>query len=88
MMQSVNVVIENYVKSGSRWKLMETKNDTYTADQYYNSIDSGWTSLVRSLGGYERVEKNYTCFGYIPVKITSISPDREKRTIHRYVEFS
>lgn len=36
---------------------------------------------MRNLGGYERTNKAYTKYGYIPTEQISISPDRTKKTI-------
>lgn len=68
-----------YVKSGSRWKGTETETDTIDLQQYCNIFDG--IQFFRNLGGYERTEMSYTKAGYIPVKQTSISPDRTEKYV-------
>ena len=63
----------NYEKIGSRWR--ETSHEKKTVDwQYYmNTVDA--IPFFRDLGGKEAVRMSYTTAGYIPVFISSISPD-------------
>ena len=49
--------------------------------QYNNFTDKRWASHMRSLGGFEKVDKNYTARGYRVVRNTSISPDRNKKIV-------
>lgn len=73
---------ENYTKGLKKWIFKDSKVSEITKENLDNIIDS--CSFFRNLGGYERVEKDYTCAGYVPVKLISISPDRKTRTIRRF----
>ena len=67
------------IKNGTRWiktaETVETADTTY----YLNTVEA--IPFFRNLGGYERTEKEYTYIGYIPTKVTSISPDKNTRVI-------
>ena len=75
----ITMTTTNYEKSGSRF--VETDKDTkdITWEQYFNVIDA--TPFFKNLGGTERITKSYTKAGYIPTRITSVSPDRNKKTV-------
>ena len=55
----------------------ETKEIQF--EEYFNYLSS--IEFFKSLGGYERVEKYYTYAGYIPCRLTSISPNKETKII-------
>ena len=74
----------HFVKIGSRWKVVDSKTQDVTKEQHNNATAPETVRFFRNLGGYERVERAYTYAGYIPVKVTSISPDRRERTIREY----
>ena len=40
--------------------------------------------FFRDLGGSERVTKGYTVAGYIPVELSSISPNRETKIVRSF----
>lgn len=71
-----------YKKAGSVWKETSRETSNFTRKNYMNAFES--VPFFRNLGGYERIERNYTKFGYIPYSLTSISPDREERVIRKY----
>ena len=71
-----------YDKVGSRWKETEKTEKETTIEFYYNVFDT--VPFFKNLGGYERVEMEYTIAGYIPTVSTSISPDKEKKVIRKY----
>lgn len=72
-----------YHKSGSRWVLdCETEKRDFSTRYYLNCVDA--VPFFRGLGGSERVEQAYTVLGYLPVKISSVSPDRKTRTVREF----
>ena len=73
---------KDYVKKGTKWDLVSTEIEEVTEDQYnriFNSID-----FFKNLGGIERITKNYTILGYIPVKLNSISPNKTTKIIREF----
>lgn len=78
----ITETITHYTKKGSRWIETETKEALIPASYYYNVLDA--VTFFRNLGGYERVETNYTKYGLIPVKVTSINPSRDEKTVRSY----
>ena len=74
----------HYKKSGSRW--VETDFEARMIDCifYTNIVDPNAIRFFRNLGGYERVIKNYTKFGFIPVEVISINPSRTEKTVYRF----
>lgn len=75
---------ENQEKQGSKWVTVETETKEITKEFYRNIVDPQAIRFMRNLGGIETIQKNYTCFGYIPVRILSTSPSKEKRTIRTF----
>ena len=76
------MIKKDYIKKGTKWELVTTEIEEVTQDQYnriFNSID-----FFKNLGGIERITKNYTILGYIPVKLNSISPDKTTRIIREF----
>ena len=76
---------EKYVKSGNSWKKVSESKKDVTGYNYCNCIDA--IPFFRNLGGYERAECRYTVRGYIPVVISSISPDRKEKTVRNFKLF-
>ena len=72
-----------YNKVGSRWKETEKTEKETTIEFYCNVFDA--VPFFKNLGGYERVEMKYTIAGYIPIISTSISRDKEKKVIRKYI---
>lgn len=62
--------------SGKGWKSKpdEVKRSVFTPTQYNNFL-----SFVPIWN--DRVEKSYTCAGYLPVKVTSTSPDGSTKSV-------
>lgn len=75
----ITMTTVNYEKSGSRFVETDRDENEITWVQYFNVIDA--TPFFKNLGGTERVTKSYTKAGYIPTRITSVSPDRNKKTV-------
>lgn len=73
---------ERYYKDGKTWKLGNTETENVDGRTVQRIADS--IGFFRRLGGIERIERNYTCAGYNPVKLTSISPDKTQKTIRKF----
>ena len=63
---------------------VSTKTQEVTREQHRNATEEGTVKYFRRLGGSETIERGYTSQGYNVVKITSTSPDKERRTIREY----
>lgn len=61
---------------------VETKIKEITEEQYNNYITS--CPFFRRLGGSETITKSYTSGGYKPVKLVSVSPDKETKVIRQF----
>lgn len=71
-----------YRKHGKRWKETGTRTEELTGRFYCNCVDA--VPFFRNIGGYERVSASYTYMGYIPVEITSISPDKTEKVVRKF----
>lgn len=65
-------------ESGKSWR---SKPDTVevsrmTREQYEKCTSSDTVKFFRRVGGSERVTHGYTPYGYLPIQISSISPDK------------
>ena len=78
------MTVETQTKQGSKWVTVETETKEISKQFYQNIIDPQAIKFMRNLGGVETIQKNYTCFGYIPVRILSTSPSREQRTVRTF----
>lgn len=70
--------------SGRSWK---NKPDSVEASEispefYKNAVEA--VPFFRNMGSFQRVERGYTFAGYIPVKITSISPDKTAKIVYKF----
>ena len=75
---------EEYKKEGRKnfsKNPSETTTRKITVEEYDNIFSS--IDFFKSLGGSERIYKNYTLAGYIPTKLVSISPDKEIKIIRK-----
>tara|TARA_R110002153_G_scaffold111103_1_gene252736 strand:+ start:20 stop:292 length:273 start_codon:yes stop_codon:yes gene_type:complete len=54
------------------------------AYEYKDTTSEDTIKYLRRLGGSEYVERGYTSVGYMVYKITSTSPDKQKKTIREY----
>ena len=77
--------IVHYVKRGNRWFCDFNETRDTTPAFYFNTIDA--IPFFRGLGGYERVTCGYCVRGYVPLEITSISPDRKEKTVRKFKLF-
>lgn len=73
-----------YYKIGGKWHEAEngTSVEIVPGNYYLNTVAS--IPVFRGLGGSERVTMGYTCAGYIPVQVSSISPDRKEKIVRRF----
>ena len=83
--KNIKMVEKRYYKEGKSWKLSEVTEENITKENYLNIINS--VKFFRNLGGFERLTNGYTYAGYIPVKLNSISPDKQEKIIRSF-EFS
>lgn len=67
------------------WVEKQTETKEVSEKHYKNFTDPKAISFFRNLGGSETVERSYTCYGYVPTKIVSTSPDRETKIITKFV---
>lgn len=79
----VRIVETRYKRAGkTAWKAVSRKDKTVSAQFYYNCVDA--IPFFKNLGGTERIIKAYTPFGCLPVRLTSVSPDREQKTTREF----
>lgn len=69
----------NYEKRGNNWVETYKQQDTFAPAFYFNTLEA--MPFFRNWGGYEHAEKGYTYYGFLPFKITSINPWRDKKTV-------
>lgn len=79
---TVTTITEN--KNGTKWTASEPSKIENNVDYiyYFNTVDA--IPFFKNLGGYERVSNAYTKYGYIPVKLVSISPDKNTRITREF----
>ena len=70
--------------SGKSWKKnpVEINKSIINSENLKNIISS--IPFFRNLGGSERVTKGYTIAGFIPVELSSISPDKETKIVRKF----
>ena len=73
-----------YYKVGTKWheKTEEKTVETVPGHYYMNIIDA--IPFFRNLGGSERVQMGYTLAGYIPVQLSSISPNGTEKIVRKF----
>lgn len=81
----IQMVKKEFKKVGKVWVMVKWNEEEVTEEFYNNCVES--VKFFKSLGGREKVIRNYTCFGNIPVTIISISPLGDQKT-SRHFEFS
>lgn len=71
--------------SGKGWKSKPdtVKQEIIPAEYYYNYCNS--IPFFKRLGGSETVDFGYTCAGYVPTEIRSISPDYTRKIVRRFL---
>ena len=82
----ITLTTERYERtsSGKSWKKnpVESNKSIINSENFKNIISS--ISFSRNLGGSERVTKGYTIAGYIPVELSSISPDKKTKIVRKF----
>lgn len=71
-----------YERRGSRWAEVKREREDLTPAIYCNCVDA--VPFFRGLGGSERVECSYTPLAYLPVRISSVSPDKQTRIVREF----
>lgn len=71
-------------KNGTRWETVGTETKEISREFYRNATDEKAIKFFRRLGGIETIQKNYTKWGFLPVRILSTSPDRQQRIIREF----
>ena len=61
---------------------VEINKSIINSENFKNIISS--IPFFRNLGGFERVTKGYTIAGYIPVELSSISPDKKIKIVRKF----
>ena len=82
MEKNIKMVEKRYYKAGSQWKLLDSKEENISKENYLNIINS--CKFFRNLGGSERLTKSYTFAGYIPTELNSISPDKKEKVVRSF----
>ena len=82
----ITLITKKYERtsSGKSWKKnpVETDEEVISAKKFELIISS--IPFFRNLGGSERVTKGYTVAGYIPVELSSISPERKTKIVRSF----
>ena len=82
----ITLTTEKYERtsSGKSWKKnpVETNKSIINSENFKNIISS--IPFFRNLGGSERVTKGYTIIGYIPVELSSISPEKKTKIVRKF----
>ena len=82
----ITLITKKYEKtsSGKSWKKnpVETNEEIISPKKFELIISS--IPFFRDLGGSERVTKGYTVAGYIPVELSSISPERKTKIVRSF----
>lgn len=69
-------------KVGTRWAESERTTERVDVTHYMNIVDA--VPFFRNIGGHERVTRNYTKYGFLPVHINSVSPDRMRKVVYDF----
>ena len=82
----ITLTTEKYERtsSGKSWKKnpFESNESIINSENFKNIISS--IPFFRDLGGSERVTKGYTVAGYIPVELSSISPEKKTKIVRSF----
>jgi len=60
------------------------KTETITKENYDNITSKETQRYFRRLGGSETAQRSYTCRGYLITRLTSISADRQIKSLYRF----
>ncbi len=73
-----------YTKRGSKWVLTGKDKFLSSPKMHKYATDEKTLKFFRGMGGYEKNDYSYTKRGYVPVRNTSISPDRTTKIVRTY----
>jgi hypothetical protein len=82
ILKETRLVKNPYTKT--TYTIEEEKTEAITRKQYSNICGKDTLKWFRRLGGSETAERGYTCAGYLIVKLTSTSPDKQNKTIRTF----
>ena len=76
--------INKVKKAGTKTVWLEDKviTEEITWEQFRNILSSMQSSIDQ--GGTETLIRSFTNNGYMPIRLTSTSPDKQKRTIKKF----
>ena len=80
--KSIVMLFEKFEKRGTKWKIVSWEIEDILPENYVYTIDA--TPFFRNLGGHERITCSYTPYGYMPTKVSSISPDRTQKVVRTF----
>ena len=60
------------------------KTEQITKENYNNITSKETQKWFRRLGGTETAQRSYTCRGYLITRLTSVSPDRQNKSIYQF----
>lgn len=60
------------------------KTEQITKENYNNITSKETQQWFRRLGGSETAQRSYTCRGYLITRLTSVSPDRQNKSIYQF----
>lgn len=87
MTVKIALVTETWVKNPNTkttYILESTETETISAKSVKNMTSPDTLKFFRRLGGTEKVMRTYTCMGYMPYQMTSISPDRQTKKVRKF----
>lgn len=79
----ITLTTEEYIKKEENKTFSKKPNETTTEiinPEFYKNIFTS-VNFFKSLGGSETITKGYTCAGLIPVRLTSISPNKTEKVV-------
>ena len=78
--------IKQVKKAGTKtvWETINDHNEEIDIRIYGLLSDKRTMKSFRSMGGSEYAEMGYTCNGYKLVRLTSTSPNKERRIIREF----
>lgn len=81
---NITMIEKRFEKIGRKWSAISTqKKENYNYIYYCNCVDA--IPFFKALGGTEKVTVEYTVAGKIPTQLTSISPDRNEKTVRSFI---
>lgn len=66
------------------WQTVESVNERITEDQYRHITSYDTCAWFRRLGSSQHVTRAYTSAGYLPVRVSSTSPDKRERYVYEF----